>query len=158
MRSSIELWLRFLWFALRALISFRSPLAIDENDVLAKALFSGHTKKSGALKVNAFLINDKSEYGISVHRWSLAPARLFLSLGLEAARWRGTNFKGFAEFNASVLSSIVPDDGWKLVAKGVPTLGDAFHADILLPRDKGEDYYLFIASEFVRKATPVLHQ
>jgi hypothetical protein len=155
LRSSIELWVRFLWFAIQRLFVFRSPLVIADSDELARALFSGHVKKSGALRPNAFLINTKSEYGISVHRWTLAPVRFFRSLAMAAAMRRKVNFKGFAKFEAGILSSISPSEGATLKAYGVPTLDDPFHADIPLARDEGEDYYLLIATELSRKAQPV---
>jgi len=151
---SIELWLRFVVLAVQRLVRLRSPLTIYDGDVLARALFSGHVKKNGrTLRPNAFLINTKSEFGISVHRWSLAPSRLFTALGLAAARRRGINFKGFAEFDAKSLAKAVLED-WQLQAVGAPMVQDAFHADILLPRDREEDFYLLVASEFVERIKP----
>lgn len=155
MISSIELWLRFIAYALTTLTRFGWPLTVRGSDLLARELYSGHVKKSGALKPNAFLINAKSEFGISVNRWSLAPERLFVQLGLASARRRKVNFKGFAEFRAASLETVALDDSWQLRAVGAPTFQNAFHADIPLPPDKDEDYYLFVATELVDKAKPV---
>ena len=157
MRWSIELWARFVWYAIGSLLNLRSPRTVVDSEFLAKALFSGHVKKDGVtLKPNAFLINAKSEYGISVHRWSLAPSRLFNALGVASAlrRGHGTKFYGFAQLLAGSLSAVVLDDGWRMKAIGVPTRRDPFHADIPLPPDREKDYYLFVATELLEKVKP----
>lgn len=138
---------------MRCLLGGRSPSTIPGQEALGRALFSGHVKikASGAkLFPNAFLINSKSESGISVNRTSLAPIHLFGMLGAKSAKQRNVNFYGFAEFNAGVLSAITLDDGYELLAEGASTLSNPFHADIALPADRGKDYYVFIATELVK--------
>lgn len=155
MICSIELWFRYLAFVIRCLSHGTSPFTIFGKEALGRALFSGHVKikASGAkLFPNAFLINSKSESGISVSRISLAPIRLFGLLGAKAAGRRSIKFYGFAEFNAEALSGITLDDGYKLLVEGAPTLENPFHADIPLPADRGKDYYVFVATEFIKCA------
>ncbi len=157
LNCSFELWLRFIAYVFKALARLQSPLTIRDGDLLAKELFSGHVKKSGGLTPSAFLINGKSAFGISTDRWSKAPERLFVALGLASATRRkdGSKFKGFARFDTASLKSIKLEDSWQMRALGVPTLRNPFHADIPLPVDKGDDYYLYVATELVARATPI---
>lgn len=156
MTSFIELWLKFLLYGLRSLFSLRSPLTVLGEERLHRALFSGHVKNDGiTLNPNAFLINHKSEHGISVNRASLAPLRLFRKLAEISATARRVNFKGFAEFQATALNSIKLQDSWRLGARGAPTSENPFHADIALPEKKEKDYYLLIAIELISKSNIV---
>jgi len=134
----------------------RGPLHIQERDVLARELCSGHVKNSGRLEVNAFIASAKSSFGISLHRWCKAPERLFKSLGLAAAKRRrgGQKFKGFARFDADALKLINIDASPQLRVVGVPTIRNPFHADIPLPPDREVDYYLLVATEIIAKAKP----
>jgi hypothetical protein len=134
----------------------RHPLKVDNTEVLARQLFSSYVKKNGQLTPTAFIASEKSGYGISVHRWSLAPERLFKQLGFAAAaRGRGgQRFKGFATFPAASLATIKKDEFSSLKAIGVPTARDPFHADIPVSREAEDSYYLEIASEILEKAKP----
>lgn len=156
---SIELWFRYLAFLLRCALHLQSPLKIPELELLGRALFSGHVKiKTSGAKIfpNAFLINLKSESGISVNRISLAPLRLFRAIGQKSAQARSLkqrrvdNFYGFAEFEGGVPSKIKLEDGFALLPIGVPSIVNPYHADIPLPPDRKKDYYLLIATEMVR--------
>jgi len=153
--SSIELGVRFVGFAAAELARLRSPLNVKNNETLGRELFSGHLKGK-RLRVNAFLINEISESGISLDRLSLAPRRLFSAVGREAAAKRSVNFKGFAEFDCASLRAIELDDGTRLDAVGDPTFENAFHADVALMPDRGDDYYLFVATELKDISQPHL--
>lgn len=153
---SIELWFRFVFYALKSIGFFRSPLLVRTDEVLNRALFSGHLKNDGiTLRPNAFLINWKSEHGLSVDRASLAPIRSFRALAEASAKRRKVNFYGFAQFAAESLSTIKLEDSWKLRARGVPTVLNPFHSDIEYPQERGKDYYLFIATELKARSTVV---
>jgi len=153
---SIELWLRFLAYSIKTLWVRRSPLAVLDEEVLARQLYSGHVRKNGRLNPSAFIASARNGFGLSVDRWCKAPERLFLANALLAARRRqgGQKFKGFARFDAASLKSIELGDSLHPRAIGAPTLRNPFHADIPLPPDKEEDYYLLIATEFINKANP----
>ena len=150
---SIELWLRYLAFLLKCAARLVSPVKISELEPLGRALFSGHVKiKTSGPKIspNAFMINSKSESGISVNRTSHAPLRLFSILGQKSAAKRSVNFYGFASFSGGSPSRVKLEDGFKLSPRGVPTILNPVHADISLPPDRKKDYYMFIATEMVK--------
>jgi len=153
--SSIELGARFVGFAAAELARLRSPLRVEDSERLGRELFSGHLKGK-RLKVNAFLINEKSESGLSLDRLSLAPRRLFSAVGRAAAARRSVKFKGFATLDCAKLRSVEMDDGIRLDAVGDPTLENAFHADVALLPDKGDDYYLLVATELNSISQPDL--
>ncbi|MBF8254724.1 MAG: hypothetical protein HW373_1419 [Deltaproteobacteria bacterium] len=159
MKCSIELWLLYLPFVFKCVIRLVSPSRIFELERLGRALFSGHVKKTltdPRILPNAFMVNRKSESGISTNRISLAPLRLFSELGdmsaaeKSARQGRVDNFYGFAAFDGGVPQRIKLEDGFALLPKGIPTRSNPFHADIRLPPDRKKDYYLFIATELVR--------
>jgi hypothetical protein len=139
-----------------------SPFKIPEFERLGRALFSGHVKIRATgpkIFLNAFMINPKSENGISVSRISRAPLRLFSALGQKSAAERSAkqgrvdNFYGFAAFDGGSPSRVELEDGFKLLPKGVPNSSNPFHADIRLPPDRKRDYYVFIATELVKNST-----
>lgn len=148
---SFNLWLRFFFYGLISLAKIRWPLTIRNSEILARELFSGHVKKNGVtLKVNAFKINRKSENGISLDRISLAPLKCFASLALASAKRRGVKFKGFAKIEPSAIARIHFENDDPLSAIGNPSKINPFHANVSLPPDREDDYYLFIATEFLR--------
>ncbi len=149
----IELWIRFLLFGLISIIRFRSPLAILNSEKLGRELFSGHVKNDGiTLRPNAFKINRKSENSISLDRISLAPLRLFTSLALAAAKRRKVNFKGFAEIAPDAFTRVQLEGNTVLSVKGDPTKSNPFHANVPLPPDRDDDFYLLIATELLQYA------
>lgn len=156
LHCSIELWLRFAAFAVGALSRWRWPLTIEDADILARELYSGHVRRNGRLEIAAFIPSERNGFGISVNRWCKAPERLYKALAFNSAnRRRGIQrFKGFARFPAASLKRIDTEDSLEHRAFGAPALRNPFHADIRFPADRGTDYYLLIASEFIKKVKP----
>jgi hypothetical protein len=153
---SIELWIRFLLFGLISIIHFRSPLTIQRSEKLGRELFSGHVKNDGiTLRPNAFKINRKSENSISLDRISLSPIRLFTSLALTVAKRRRVNFKGFAEIDPDAFTRVRLEGDIVLSVKGDPTRSNPFHANVPLPPDRDDDFYLFVATELLQYAYQV---
>jgi len=123
---------------------------------LARELYSGHVRRNGKIEVNAFLASARNQFGISVNRWSKAPERLFKTLGFDAAsRRKNQNFKGFGCFQTQALAQILVDGSLPVRVIGAPTRRNPLHGDIPLPPARAEDYYLLIATEFIRKTKPL---
>jgi hypothetical protein len=128
-------------------------LAIQPQDVLARELFSNHLKPSGKLELNAFLVSERNDYGISLNRWCKVPRRLYESLALQ--RRRGPlKFKGFALFRATDLELVSTLDSDHLRAYGEPVRENPFHANVPVQRSREKSYYMQIASEMINKVKP----
>jgi hypothetical protein len=150
---SFELWLRFVYYCARTIARVRSPFAIAPTEILGRELFSGHVNNAGnVLKPNAFLINHKSEFGISLDRMSLAPRHLFAALGEKAAARRNVRFKGFCTIEPDAISKVQHDGTSVLRVRGEPTCPNPCHANVPLPRDRDKDFYLLMATELLRYA------
>ena len=150
LRCSIELWLHFIAYSIREIARRRSPLSIQASDTVARELFNNHIKSNGKLELNAFLVSERSGYGISLHRWSKARRRLFVCLGLSRNR-PPLKFRGFALFEANALSQVRTTP---LRVAAAPTAQNPFHANIGMPPGREKSYYMLIASEFVKQIKP----
>lgn len=122
-------------------------------DTLARELYGSHVNASGRIFAGAFRASPKNNFGLSVNRWCKAPAKLFNALGLEAAKRRSGSFKGFALFHVSDLEKAKLEN-IKLIAMGKPTWHNPFHADIPVPPDREDDFYLLVQSEFIEHVKP----
>lgn len=138
-----KIWIRFLGFSFKRLFNFQSPLLVDDDETLGRAAYSGHVNKHGVLKINIYKVN-KNKDPISCDRLTLAPRKFFIALSTADAKRRDVTFYGFAEIIAKTLRNIRVDEH-KLDAKGTLTRHNPFHAEVPLPTDKNEDYYMEIA-------------
>ena len=142
-----KIWSLFLSFSINCLLRFNSPLLVKDYEVLGRAAFSNYvTKDNRSLKINAFKVNLKKIEPISLDRLSLAARSLFITLSAKAARRRSINFYGYGEIGADTLRKIKIDNN-HLDVIGVPMIENPFHAEIPLPPDKDEDYYMEVALE-----------
>lgn len=156
--ASCKLWVLFLQHSSSALAGLRSPMSVNDREVMGRELFSGHldNKKKRRLKPNVFMPKDKK--GISVNRLSLAPRDLFLALARRhlykrRRRATATNFYGFAEISAGDIrnASIGGSDN-RCEVQGTVTAANPFHADIRLPPDTEKDARLEVARQLLEAA------
>ena len=138
------------------------PLRFYQEELLGRALFSGHFK-NGKILAGAFIVKDPSK-GISVNRLKFAPRCQMDFLSKANAQRRTanfrkknsnapeTNFYGYASIKTKEVSCIRLDKGKTLGLKVTPKFGNPFHADITLPVGESKDFYLKIADELLKKA------
>lgn len=152
-RLSYNLWVSFFRFAFSRAIHLKTPLKIDDSELLGRALFSGHCKK-GKVLAGAFLQKPTSRK-LSTNRLSSAPNKLFVSLSKHDANSRSIksgndiSFYGFAVLKAEKLRSIKLDGGKCLKVIGTPDIRNPLHADIVLPAFEDKDCDLAIADQLI---------
>jgi hypothetical protein len=154
---SIRLWVQFFCFVSSRLWLGKSPLFIEDKEVLGRRIYyKGHIRKDETLRPAAFKINLKKrpKRGISLDRLSHAPINLFAELGEHnAQRHPGGSFHGFGTLTGEKIRSIqqsVKDCQFNLVDS--PTLTNPFHADVRLRLDQEPDYYMLLADELAKRA------
>ena len=152
-RLSFSLWIGFLRLTFSRVLHLSTPLKVNNDESLGRALFSGHCKK-GKVLASAFL--QKPAYRkISTNRLSYAPIGLFVSLSKSDAVIRSIksgndiNFYGFAVLETEKLHGIRLDNGKSLDVYGSPSIKNPLHADIVLPAFEDKDYDLSIADQLI---------
>jgi hypothetical protein len=143
-------WIHFVGFSLRRIVRLNSPLCVFSDELLGRAIFSGHiSKKTKKLLLNAFEINQKAEFEISLSRLDLAPRLFFDRISAANARKRRISFYGFGEFRAESVRKISIDADKHLNVCGAPTIVNPFHAVVPLIKDREKDYYMAVAKELL---------
>lgn len=152
LRTSIELWLRFIAYTARSWWQHRSPLSIAASENLARELFSNYVKENGRLRAGAFQASESNRFGISLSRWDKAPRHLFIALGMAKKRGR-FSFVGFAVFRSSDLAKVTAANP-PLSAIGSLALGNPFHAEIKVRAGLEKSRYMDIDREMRQLVNP----
>lgn len=152
-RLSCSLWVSFFRFAFSRALNLRTPLKVDDSELIGRALFSGNYK-NGKVLARAFMPKPTSRK-LSTNRLSSAPNELFVSLSRHDADLRSIksgnviNFYGFAVLEAGKLRSIKLDGKKYLKVLGSPNFRNPLHADITLPTYEDKSYDLLIADQLI---------